>query len=110
MSLVVALHATKCGALVDALAPSRTADDLLPHIPVVVILAGTDVNVDACKSPGDTANFIRRVCSARAVVAFSPALREALHEVRHVKGRRTVHGLYRLQVTQSVPRCCGRAE
>eukprot|EP00811_Abedinium_folium_P019433 NODE_2837_length_2135_cov_181.575199.p1 GENE.NODE_2837_length_2135_cov_181.575199~~NODE_2837_length_2135_cov_181.575199.p1 ORF type:complete len:491 (+),score=177.14 NODE_2837_length_2135_cov_181.575199:63-1535(+) len=66
--VVVAIHAMKCGAVLDACAALSGA----PR--VVLVLGGTDANVDAVSSPEAGAVFRRRCAAADAVVSFTPAL------------------------------------
>jgi glycosyltransferase involved in cell wall biosynthesis len=70
--LIVIIHATKGARFLEG-------DIALP--PVVVVLGGTDVNIDARQSPEAKACMLRRLERASHVVAFSPTMIEPLPEL-----------------------------
>ena len=75
VDLIVVLHAFKCGIIIDVVG---MYGDLLP--PVVLVLGGTDVNIDSKKSVFAEKAFRDRVAIARKVVAFSLSMIEAAPE------------------------------
>ena len=77
-ALCVVLHAFKCGDALDALAEVRGSGHR--DVKVVLVLGGTDVNVDAREAPERAATLARRAASADVVVAFSPSMVAAAPE------------------------------
>lgn len=77
-ALCVVLHAFKCGDALDALAEVRSrstlGSTLTSDVKVVLVLGGTDVNVDAREAPERAATLARRAAAADVVVAFSPSM------------------------------------
>ena len=71
-ALAVVLHAFKCGDALDALARARANET--SDVRTVLVLGGTDVNVDARENPARAATLARRARAADAVVAFSPSM------------------------------------
>ena len=71
-ALAVALHAFKCGDALDALAELRAKTK--SGVKTVLVLGGTDVNVDARENPPRAATLARRARAANVVVAFSPSM------------------------------------
>ena len=67
VDFIIVLHAFKCGAVIDAVGEFKSLK--LP--PVVLILGGTDVNVDAKSSDMSDRLFRERVDIATKVVSFS---------------------------------------
>ena len=80
-ALCVVLHAFKCGDALDALAEVRSrstlGSTLTSDVKVVLVLGGTDVNVDAREAPERAATLARRAAAADVVVAFSPSIAAA---------------------------------
>lgn len=72
VDLIIVLHAFKCGLVIDVVGKYK---DLLP--PVVLVLGGTDVNVDAKKSAAAEKLFRDRIAVATKVVSFSLSMIEA---------------------------------
>lgn len=72
VDLIIVLHAFKCGAVIDVVGQYK---DLLP--PLVLILGGTDVNVDAKFSTEAESIFRKRVDIATKVVSFSLSMIDA---------------------------------
>lgn len=77
--LLLVLHAFKCGAVLDA---AEEAAMMRPHgsppVPVVLVLGGTDVNVDAgANGSTSAAALARRAAAASRVVAFSETMLQA---------------------------------
>ena len=72
VDIVIVLHAFKCGLVIDVIGEYK---DLLP--PIVLVLGGTDVNVDSKKSAAAANAFRERVTIATKVVAFSLSMIEA---------------------------------
>ena len=73
VDFIIVLHAFKCGAVIDAVGEFK--DLKLP--PVILILGGTDVNVDAKFSDAAEHLFRERVNIATKVVSFSLSMIEA---------------------------------
>lgn len=72
VDLIIVLHAFKCGAVIDTV---QAYKDMLP--PIILVLGGTDVNVDSRKSALAEEQFRRRVDVATKVVSFSLSMIEA---------------------------------
>jgi len=92
ISLVVVLHAFKCGDVLDALATS-TFSESGRKVPTVLVLGGTDVNVDVSESAARAATLARRARAVNAVVAFSETMVAAASDVfraPEIKGKITV--------------------
>ena len=76
---MLALHAFKCGSVLDALEEvasqaTRSGGLLPPPPPLILVLGGTDVNVDAARSSEARDALARRARSATRVVAFSSSM------------------------------------
>ena len=72
LDLIIVLHAFKCGLVIDTVGEHQ---DMLP--PLVLVLGGTDVNVDCKTSSAAEQIFRARVDIARHVVSFSLSMIEA---------------------------------
>jgi len=73
-AVVILLHATKSRQLLDDPEILRRACHPAPPAPIVLVLGGTDANVDAHAGPEATLAFRRRLGAAAAVVAFDASL------------------------------------
>jgi glycosyltransferase involved in cell wall biosynthesis len=67
-----ALHAFKCGDVLDRAAELRAAPG--GGVPTVLVLGGTDVNVDVGAGEDKVATLARRAAAADRVVAFSESM------------------------------------
>ena len=76
VALVVVLHAFKCGNVLDQIAAiGKQSGRTGP--PTVLVLGGTDVNVDAGTAPDAAAALTRRAHAVDRVVSFSSSMVEA---------------------------------
>ena len=72
VAALVALHAFKCGDVLDRAAELRAAPG--GGVPTVLVLGGTDVNVDVGAGEDKVATLGRRAAAADCVVAFSESM------------------------------------
>ena len=72
VAAIVALHAFKCGDVLDRAAELRAGPG--GGVPTVLVLGGTDVNVDVDAGEDKVATLARRAAAADCVVAFSESM------------------------------------
>uniref|UniRef100_A0A7S0S6S8 Glycosyl transferase family 1 domain-containing protein n=1 Tax=Mantoniella antarctica TaxID=81844 RepID=A0A7S0S6S8_9CHLO len=88
VALIVVLHAFKSGAVLDQAADLAHRCTMSQQsgggggggatsVPVVLVLGGTDVNVDAGSAPDKAATLTRRAAAVDCVVAFATSMVEA---------------------------------
>ena len=77
VALLVVLHAFKCGAVLDQAADLACDGNRTSAVPTVLVLGGTDVNVDATSAPDKAETLTRRAAAVDRVVAFATSMLEA---------------------------------